>query len=47
MHIDESAIRTLRPRLEAADISLSEFVRHVIRLKAGELMPAVPMMEVR
>jgi hypothetical protein len=49
MHIDEAAVRTLKPRLEAAELSLSEFVRHVIRLKAGELVRPMPvaMMEVR
>jgi hypothetical protein len=45
MHIDESAIRTLKPRLEAGQTSLSEHVRTLLRREAGT-MP-VPMMEVR
>jgi hypothetical protein len=47
MHIDEAAVKTLKPKLEAADLSLSEFVRHLISLKVGELAKPVPMMEVR
>jgi hypothetical protein len=30
-------VRVLKPRLEAADLSLSEFVRHLIGLKVREL----------
>jgi hypothetical protein len=37
MHLGEDAIRVLKPRLEAADLSLSEFVRHLIGLKVREL----------
>jgi hypothetical protein len=37
MHLGEDAVRVLKPRLEAADLSLSEFVRHLIGLKVREL----------
>lgn len=38
MQIAEEDIRTLRPKLEAAHLSLSEFVRHLIGLKVRELV---------
>lgn len=37
MHVAEDDIRVLKPKLEAAHLSLSEFVRHLIGLKVREL----------
>ncbi len=37
MHLAESHVKVLKPKLEAADLSLSEFVRHLIGLKVREL----------
>ena len=37
MHVAEEDIRVLKPKLEAASLSLSEFVRHLIGLKVREL----------
>jgi hypothetical protein len=37
MQIAEEDIRVLRPKLETAHVSLSEFVRHLIGLKVREL----------
>ena len=37
MHLAEADVHALKPRLEAASLSLSEFVRHLIGLKVREL----------
>ena len=37
MQVAEEDIRVLKPKLEAASLSLSEFVRHLIGLKVREL----------